>query len=156
MGKMIRSAREQERERLYNLWEETLRRLDECHFNLEEVIKGIQDTYHFFAGTREFNSVLRIDLPIFRNLCQIEAFNYCPEDCKQYEFTVCINCISGLIWAIENAFARGYYVDSLPLEIKVHNSNLEADMSSYDAYKKALAKMMKMYREEFLKADIDD
>ena len=56
--------------------------------------------------------------------------------------------LCGLIWSIEHNFPRRYYLRSLLLEVMEHQSPLEADMSCYETYEKAIKKMMEIYARE--------
>lgn len=111
-------------------------------------LQEIYATYIFFEKEKEYNVVLRADLSIFEWICKITGYNTYPDNCKPYEFDATTEILCGLIWSIEHNFPRRYYLRSLPLEVMEHQSPLEADMSCYETYEKAIKKMMELYAKE--------
>lgn len=140
--------RDAERNRLFLFWEDTFNNLTSLKLDVSAVIREIYATYLYFEQDYEHNSVLRFDLGIYGFLNQIIGFNTYPSNCKEYEVDVITHLLRGLAWVIEANFPRRYYLRSLPMEILIHNSPLEADMSSFDSYQRAVHKMMKIYAKE--------
>ena len=142
------TEREKERSRLSCFWQEAFNDLTDLKLDVQAAIKEIYATYIFFETEKDYNVVLRADLSIMKWICKITGYNTYPINCKSYEFDVITEILYGLIWSIEHNFPRRYYLRSLPLEVMEHKSSLEADMSCYETYEKAIKKMMEIYAKE--------
>ena len=142
------TERETERSRLCCFWQDVFNDLTDLKLDVQAVMKEIYATYIFFEKEKEYNVVLRADLSIFEWICKITGYNTYPDNCKPYEFDATTEILCGLIWSIEHNFPRRYYLRSLPLEVMEHQSPLEADMSCYETYVKAIKKMMELYAKE--------
>ena len=137
-----------ERSHLSCFWQDAFNDLTDLKLDVQAVMKEIYATYIFFEKEKEYNVVLRADLSIFEWICKITGYNTYPDNCKPYEFDATTEILCGLIWSIEHNFPRRYYLRSLPLEVMEHQSPLEADMSCYETYEKAIKKMMELYAKE--------
>ena len=142
------TEREKERSRLSCFWQEAFNDLTDLKLDVQAAIKEIYATYIFFEKEKEYNVVLRADLSIFEWICKITGYNTYPDNCKPYEFDATTEILCGLIWSIAHKFPRRYYLRSHPLEVMAHKSPLEADMSCYETYDKAIKKMMELYAKE--------
>jgi len=138
-----------EREKLYDSWEEIAENLYYEAIDVEGFKALIYNTFEYFSKSKEYNSVLREDLPIYRHICTVQSHCDIPDGNTEAEFTVCKSMAESLCWVIENGFKRGYYEISMPLELSYHGSHNEADMSSFDSYSKAFDNLMQMYEEEY-------
>ncbi len=145
-----------QREILYDKWESISENLYYEAIVIEEFKTLVYDTYEYFRQSREYNSVLREDLPIFRFICALNQHCDIPEGNSEAEFAVCKSMAESLCWVIENQFSRGYYKISMPLELSYHNSRNEADMSSFESFCKAFDNLIEMYKEEFDESDEED
>lgn len=145
-----------QREILYDKWESISENLYYEAINVEEFKTLVYDTYEYFRQSRDYNSVLREDLPIFRFICKYQFCTDVPPGNTEAEFTVCKSMAESLCWVIENSFERGYYKISMPLELSYHNSRNEADMSSFESFSKAFNNLIEMYKEEFDEYDEED
>lgn len=145
-----------QREALYDRWESIAENLYYEAIDVEEFKKTVYDTYEYFRQNREYNSVLREDLPIFRFICALNWHCDIPKGNSEAEFTACKSMAESLCWVIENSFERGYYKISMPLELSYHNSRNEADMSSFESFSKAFDNLIEMYKEEFDEYDEED
>ena len=137
------------REMLYDRWESIAEHLYYEATDIEEFKTLVYDTYEYFRQSRDYNSVLREDIPIFRFMCKYQFCTDIPSGNTEAEFTVCQSFAESLCWVIENGFERGYYKISMPLELSYHNSHNEADMSSFESFCKAFDSLMQMYKEEY-------
>lgn len=110
----------------------------------------IFDTYWYFKGSEEFNSVLRADLPIY---CHVYWF-WKNEDVAwiaNYEHYVsycCADVAEGLTRAIDSGFKRGMKKVMLPLGLTYRNARGELDMSTYEAYDRGFRKQLIFYMRE--------
>ncbi len=144
------------REMLYDKWESIAENLYYEAIDIEEFKTLVYDTYEYFRQSREYNSVLREDLPIFRFICKYQFCTDVPPGNTEAEFAVCQSFAESLCWVIENSFERGYYKISMPLELSYQNSRNEADMSSFESFSKAFDNLIEMYKEEFDEYDEED
>ena len=142
------TERETERSRLCCFWQDVFNDLTDLKLDVQAAIKEIYVTYIFFETEKDYNVVLRADLSIMKWICKITGYNTYPINCKSYEFDVITEILCGLMWSIEHNFPRRYYLRSLLLEVMEHQSPLEADMSCYETYEKAIKKMMELYAKE--------
>lgn len=115
------------------------------------------DTWQYFRQFKAYNSVLREDLAIVRYLSSfwMNAEQY-PTNCEQYMYECCTDFAQGLSWVIENDFQRGYQKESLPLLLawQQHGgADMEADMSSYDAYARDFRKHLIYFMREQAEGD---
>ena len=140
-----------ERENLFSEWENIV--LNEAYkgFDIESFAKLLYKTYFFFYGNREYNSVLRDDLPIFRLVCVFSAFNYYPAGYRESHFRCCQMFAEGLCFAAESGFRRGYYKQSLPL--LPHIAPDEADMSTFESFSKHFATCLECYEEAYAESE---
>ena len=138
-----------QREMLYDRWETLAENVYYEKTDVEEFKILVYDTFEYFRQSRDYNSVLREDLPIFRFICKYQFCTDIPSGNTEAEFAVCQSFAESLCWVIENQFSRGYYKISMPLELSVHNSRNEADMSSFESYSKAFDNLMQIYKEEY-------
>lgn len=117
----------------------------------------IFDTWQYFRQFKDYNSVLRKELPIIRYISSywMNAEEY-PTNCEQYMYECCTDFAQGLSWAIENDFQRGYQKESLPLLLSWHSAggaDLEADMSSYQSYARDFRKHLIYFMREQAEGD---
>lgn len=160
-GPHISSEREQNyddfwevrRENIYDSWERIAENLYYEAVEVEEFKILVYNTYDYFSRSREYNSVLRADLPVYRHICTVQSHCDIPDGNTEAEFMVCKSMSESLCWVIENNFRRGYYKMSMPLELSYHGSRNEADMSSFDSFSKAFDELIGIYKEEFEEDD---
>ncbi len=138
-----------EREELYDRWEEIAENLYYEAIDVEGFKTLVYNTYEYFSKSKEYNSVLREDLPVFRFICALNWHCDIPEGNSEAEFTVCKSMAESLCWVIENSFERGYYKISMPLELSYHGSHNEADMSSFESFSREFDKLIEDCKEEF-------
>lgn len=130
-------------------WE--LLREDECsHLDVTAFKHLAFDTYWYFRRSMDYNSVLREDLPIYRDIAWVVmAADAFPETCKEYEFLCCNEFAAGLLQAIEDGFRRRYHRIALLLGLTCPGGDVdEADMSSYETYDRSFRKELILYMRE--------
>lgn len=148
-----------ERSDILAAWEHL--RDDECmHLDVTAFKHLVFDTYWYFRKSKEYNSVLRDDLPIYRYIAWVVmAANAFPETCKEYEFLCCEDFAAGLLQAIEDGFQRRYHKVVLCLGLSYYVpagcDAGEADMSSYDTYDRAFRSELIFFMREQIEQEED-
>lgn len=149
---------QQERNRIQEAWEKVWKDyfLSGPVLDVTGFVRLVFDTYEYFLQYKNYNSVLREELTIYKYISAfyLAADEY-PENCEHYALDCCTDFAHGLCWAIENDFKRGMHKMCLPLLLDDPDhggADSEADMSSYETYQKAFRKhmiyFMRMHIEE--------
>lgn len=134
---------------------------DECrHLDVTAFKRLVFDTYWYFRKSKDYNSVPRDDLPIYRYIAWVVmAVDAFPQTCKEYEFLCCNEFAAGLLQAIEDGFQRRYHKVVLCLGLTYHvpagGDAGEANMSSYDTYDRAFRRELICYMREQIEQEED-
>lgn len=153
------APREVAREDITWAWEGVVNDIssnEEIKYDL--VLNLIYQTYEYFYEGVEYNSVLRLDLPIYRNI--IEAYSYLADDIlcgwNEYEQEALLNTLEGLYWAIDSSFSRGYYAKTLMTGVSNHWSSYEIDMTDYNTFKKGFCNLVDMVHDMYDDGEYDE
>ena len=131
----------------------------EGKFDVIRVKHLIYDTYQYFYQYSGYNSVLRGDLDVYRDICELACIGEYPKDCRQYEFDCCMDFVEGLLYAIELGFPRGYNQIALHVGLNEHmagGGGRDADMSSYESFSRDFYKEMKFHLSDAFEDDTTD
>lgn len=120
----------------------------------------IFDTYWYFRRTKEFNSVLRDDLPIYRLVYRFWVEGGVWSWLRGYEEYVtgtCLDTAQGLTWSIDNGFERGRYESMLPTGLsEIRGMEDELDMSAYESYEQGFRKQLVSSMRDQIEFEEDD
>ena len=103
--------------------------------------------------------MLRGDLDVYRDICELACIGEYPKDCRQYEFDCCMDFVEGLLYAIELGFPRGYNQIALHVGLNEHmagGGGRDADMSSYESFSRDFYKEMKFHLSDAFEDDTTD
>ena len=126
---------------------------DDYELDFDEMKTLIYNTYEYFHMNKESDTILRVDLPIYRCISQFELIERYPKDWTSSMLDNCADFILGLRYVLENGFDAGYKENPLPLGLGRHTpagcADQEADMTSFDTYSKDFDDQLGILREEY-------
>lgn len=137
------------RENLQLKWEKLAGRSEPEIDSFKELV---YDTYKYFSQSREFNSVLRDDLPIFHLMCVFSRLDFAPGGYRESHYRCCQITAEALCLTTEAGFKRGYFKESLHFP-KTHIVPDEADMSSFESFSKCFATCLECYEESYAESE---